>query len=72
MSDLTDLHERIVMLEAQRISDKEVLDEIRQKLNDMNEALTRVKGFIGGLAFIGSCVAVFASFFKDWLLSHLK
>jgi hypothetical protein len=33
--------------------------------------MTRYKGFLGGVAFLASGIAVFLTIFKDWLAKHL-
>lgn len=54
-------------------SEKEALDQILDRLNELDirlekieKYLERQKGFLGGIVFIGSCVAWAASYIKDW------
>lgn len=57
--------ERIDRLEAK-------IDEILKRQGKMEQELSKYKGFIGGISFVVSCVIVFMTFGKDWLLSHWK
>lgn len=54
-------------------SEKEALDQILGRLNELDTRLEKIekylerqKGFLGGILFIGSSVAWIASYVKDW------
>jgi hypothetical protein len=67
-----DLNERVAVLEAQRVSDQAMLASINAKLDALHQDMTKYKGFLGGIAFVGSCVGVFLGFMKEWVLSHIR
>jgi len=53
--------------------EKEPLDQILDRLDELDERLAKIekylerqKGFLGGILFIGSCIAWSASYIKDW------
>lgn len=45
---------------------EEKFNELDERLEKIENYLQRQKGFIGGILFIGSCVAWLASYIKDW------
>ena len=61
LSDLRDDYDKLLSTQ-----DEILLDQ--QKILDQ---MTRYKGFIGGVAFLGSCIGVGMTFFKEWLWKHL-
>ena len=65
---LTELHERVARLE-QRFDH---IDTKLEKIDEIHQDLTRYRGFIGGIMFIGTAIWTFITFGKDYLLSHWK
>jgi hypothetical protein len=68
---MTDQIERIAVLEAEVKSLKEDQSEILTCLHAIRDEMTRYKGFLGGVAFLASGIAVFLTIFKDWIAKHL-
>jgi hypothetical protein len=68
---MTDMNERIAVLEAEVQGLKEDRTEILACLHSIKDEMTRYKGFLGGVAFLASGIAVFLTIFKDWLAKHL-
>jgi hypothetical protein len=64
--------ERIAVLENEvrslRTDQKEILDCIHAVRDEM----LRYKGFLGGVAFLASGIAVCFTVFKDWILHHFS
>lgn len=71
MSD-TSLVERVAVLEAKMENVEENQKLLLQKQEEILQSLTRYKGFIGGIAFLASCIVTALSFAKEWVLQHLK
>lgn len=72
MADTCMSSERIVVLETEVKTLKEDLHEILLNVKEMNEQMTKYKGFLGGIAFVFSAVGVFWTFGKDWVINHWK
>lgn len=68
---MADSLERIAVLEAEVRAMKEHQDEILKVMQGIRDEMTRYKGFIGGIAFVVSCVGVALTVFKDWVIDHL-
>jgi hypothetical protein len=64
--------ERIAVLEARMDAVEKDSSAILKELKAIHDEMTRYKGFMGGVAFLISGVAIVASFAKDWLISHIK
>jgi ABC-type antimicrobial peptide transport system permease subunit len=63
--------ERIVILEVEMkdlISDNK---EILTTLKEMQGELTKYKGFLGGVTFVGSCILISITLLKDVILHKL-
>lgn len=67
MSDL----ERIAIVETKVDSLEDNHKELLKLMHEIKDEMTRYKGFLGGIAFLVSCLVVAVSIFKDWLLKHL-
>lgn len=67
-----DNSERVVVLETQVATLTEDLKEILKTVKEIDDQMTRYKGFLGGITFVLSAVGVFWSFGKEWVLNHLK
>jgi hypothetical protein len=68
---MSDMNERIAVLEAEVRGLKEDQNEILVCMHSIKDEMTRYKGFLGGVAFIASGIGIFLTLFKDWLLKHL-
>ena len=63
--------ERIVVLEVELKGLKEDNKEILSTLKEMQGELTKYKGFLGGVAFVGSCLLIALTLLKDIILHKL-
>lgn len=61
---MTELHERVAALEADRDTDRESIAEILLHVKSIDEQLNRYKGFLGAIWFAISCVGIFLSGWK--------
>lgn len=68
---MSDMNERIAVLEAEVKSLKEDQNEILVCMHSIKDEMTRYKGFLGGVAFIASGIGIFLTLFKDWIIKHL-
>ena len=66
------LHDRISVLEANRETDKELMQDVQKKVNEIHDDMSRYKGYLGAITFFGSCLVVFADLFKGWIMDHWK
>ncbi len=66
------LPERVAVLESKMDIVEYNQTLILKELKEINESLTKYKGFVGGVAFVATSIATFLSFAKDWVLAHLK
>jgi hypothetical protein len=64
--------ERVAVLEAKMEAVEENQKLMLKKQEEILESLTKYKGFIGGIAFVASCVVTALSFAKEWVINHLK
>lgn len=67
---MTDSLERIAVLESEVRSMKEHQDEILKCMHSIRDEMTKYKGFIGGIAFVVSCLGVALTVFKEWIIKH--
>ena len=67
MSDL----ERVAVVETKVETLENQHKELLKLLHEIKDEMTRYKGFVGGIAFLVSCLGVAAAFFKDWIIKHL-
>lgn len=67
MSDL----ERIAIVETKVDSLEEKHKELLKLMHEIKDEMTRYKGFLGGIAFLVSCLVVAVSIFKEWILRHI-
>lgn len=58
-----DLNDRLVIVETKL----ETLDEIKQSLHQLNGELTKYKGMVGGILWIGSALMTLIALFKDYI-----
>lgn len=68
---MSEIDERIAVLESRlnRVHDDH--DEIMKKLDSISDEMTKYKGFLGGVAFIVSSLLVAITFAKDWIKDKL-
>jgi len=66
------LVERVAVLEAKVENVEENQKLMLLKQQEILENLTKYKGFIGGIAFVASCLITALSFAKEWVINHLK
>lgn len=59
-----DLHNRLIVVETKL----QALDEIRDSLALLNAELTKYKGMVGGILWIGSALMALIAIFKDNVL----
>lgn len=64
--------ERVIILETEMEQVKKDLTQILKIQEEIKEQLTRYKGFIGGIIFVGSCLVTLVTFSKDFILSRLS
>jgi uncharacterized membrane protein YjjP (DUF1212 family) len=67
MSDL----ERIAIVETKVENLEDQHKELLKLLHEIKDEMTRYKGFLGGVAFLVSCLVVAVSIFKEWILKHI-
>jgi hypothetical protein len=67
---MADSLERIAVLESEVRSMKEHQDEILKCMQSIRDEMTKYKGFIGGIAFVVSCLGVALTVFKEWIIKH--
>lgn len=67
MSDL----ERLAIVETKVDSLEDNHKELLKLMHEIKDEMTRYKGFLGGIAFLVSCLVVAVSLFKDWILKHI-
>lgn len=61
------VEERIAVLEEKAERHEKAMEKVLAKLEEMDDTLTRYKGFLGGVMFVGSCLWAFILFGKDWV-----
>ena len=64
-------NERIAVLEAKVRTLDDNHSELLALMHEIKDEMTRYKGFLGGIAFLISCLTVAAGLFKDWIIKHL-
>jgi hypothetical protein len=67
MSDL----ERIAIVETKVDTLEDNHKELLRLMHEVKDEMTRYKGFLGGVAFLVSCLVVAVSIFKEWILKHI-
>lgn len=67
---MTDVSERVAVLESQMEGVQQKEDAILEKLDRIEKEMTRYKGFLGGVAFLGSCLWAAVVLLKDNLLGR--
>lgn len=67
MSDV----ERIAVVETKVTALEDNHAEMLKIMHEIRDEMTRYKGFLGGIAFLISCLVVAMSMFKEWIIKHL-
>ena len=67
MSDL----ERIAIVETKVDSLEDNHKELLKLMHEIKDEMTRYKGFLGGIAFLVSCLGIAFTLFKEWILKHI-
>jgi len=64
--------ERLVIVETEIETLKENHKEMLKVMHEIKDEMTRYKGFLGGIAFLVSCLGVAFGLFKDWIIKHIN
>ena len=67
---MTDSIERIAILETEVRAMKEHQEDILKCMQGIRDEMTKYKGFIGGIAFVVSCLGIALTVFKEWIIKH--
>lgn len=65
-------NERIAVVETKVSSLEENHAEMLKIMHEIKDEMTRYKGFLGGVAFLVSCLGVAMTVFKEWIFKHLN
>lgn len=68
---MTDHVERTAVLETKVASLEDNHQEMLKIMHEIKDEMTRYKGFLGGVAFLVSCLGVAMTVFKEWIFKHL-
>lgn len=68
---MTDHVERTAVLETKVSALEDNHAEMLKIMHEIRDEMTRYKGFLGGIAFLVSCLVVAISMFKEWIIKHL-
>lgn len=50
----------------------DAIDGLKTTVDAIHQELTRYRGFVGGVLFIGSCLGTFFGVAHNWIMSHWK
>lgn len=64
--------ERLAVVETEIETLKDNHKEMLKIMHEIKDEMTRYKGFLGGIAFLVSCLGVALTVFKDWIFKHLQ
>lgn len=64
-------NERIAVVETKLRALEANHSELLDLMHEIRDEMTRYKGFLGGIAFLISCLTVAVGLFKDWIIKHL-
>jgi hypothetical protein len=62
-----DLRERIVKLETEMLGVRQQNAELLSLVRNLSDQLTKYKGFVGGIVFVGSALATLVTLFAKKL-----
>lgn len=65
------IEERMAVLETKVKILEDQNTEVLKQLQEIKESLSKYKGFVGGIVFLGSCFYYMLTFSKEWLLKKL-
>jgi hypothetical protein len=65
-------NERIAIVETKVSSLEDNHAEMLKIMHEIRDEMTRYKGFLGGIAFLVSCLVVAVSMFKEWIIKHIS
>lgn len=65
-------NERLAVVETEIETLKDNHKEMLKIMHEIKDEMTRYKGFLGGIAFLVSCLGVALTVFKDWIFKHLN
>lgn len=65
------IEERLAVLETKVQSLENQNSEVLKQLTEIKDSLSKYKGFIGGVVFLGSCLYYMITFGKEWLFKKL-
>lgn len=68
---MTDHIERLAVIESKVETLEDNHKELLKLMHEIKDEMTRYKGFLGGIAFLGSGVVVCLTLLKDWLSKHI-
>lgn len=63
-------NERIAIVETKVSSLEDNHAEMLKIMHEIKDEMTRYKGFLGGVAFLVSCLGVAMTVFKEWIIKH--
>lgn len=64
--------ERLVVVETEIDTLKDNHKEMLKIMHEIKDEMTRYKGFLGGIAFLVSCLGVAFGIFKEWIYKHMN
>ena len=64
-------NERLAVVETEIGTLKDNHAEMLKLMHEIKDEMTRYKGFVGGIAFLVSCLGITFGLFKDWIIKHL-
>ncbi len=64
-------NERIAVVETKIATLEDNHAEMLRVMHEIKDEMTRYKGFLGGVAFLVSCLGVALTVFKDWIGKHI-
>jgi hypothetical protein len=65
-------NERLAVAETKITALEDNHAEMLKIMHEIKDEMTRYKGFLGGIAFLVSCLGVAFGLFKDWILKHIS
>ena len=68
---MLDQLERIAIIETKVETLEKNHKEMLKLMHEIKDEMTRYKGFLGGIAFLASCVVIFITLAKEWIIKHL-
>lgn len=64
-------NERIAILETKVTTLEDNHAEMLKIMHEIKDEMTRYKGFLGGIAFLVSCLGIAFTLFKEWIMKHI-